>query len=125
MKKCEIKVGDLVKDKWAAANKVPAHIVLEEAIYLPAMGIIKNIIVEKLYKTKKVGNKIDKIPYEAEIAEIEWMEAYVPQLNARTNPIELQFYKKHKTKIELRHLTLFNSYYKSLLKRWSKKALNT
>ena len=124
MKK-QIKIGDLIKDKWAIASRVPDYIKDGAEIYLPAMGMIKNILTVKYYKTKKVGDKFTKIPYDAEVAEIEWLEACIPQLNAVTNPIELNYYKKHKTKLEIKHLTLFSDYYKSFLKRWSKKALNT
>ena len=56
MAKQQIKIGDLVKDKWATAKKVEAwkrKAYGETAdIYIPPVGIVTNITIEDSLKHK-------------------------------------------------------------------------
>ncbi len=94
--KSEIKVGDLVKPKWAFAMSLKKK---EKNWYIPPMGIVTEI------------NYADG-PKE-NIACIEWQKATVPELNAETDDWELERFSRYYTKISVNNLIHYEKYIKS------------
>lgn len=125
MKKQQFKVGDLIKDKWAASYKVDpwkkTTFDVKIDFYIPPMGFIKNIKKITRYKTQIIESIKKKIAYEVEVAEIDWMSVKIPEINAQTNSWELDNYKKFKIEMDLKHIVLYETYYKNFLRRKSKK----
>lgn len=125
MKKNEIKIGDLVKDKWATAKKVEAwkrKAYNETAdVYIPPIGIVTKITIEDSLKHKKVDSIDTKDNVKITVAHIDWFITQIPELNAVTSKYELDTYIKYRSKSETRYLTHYETYYSSFKKRWAKK----
>lgn len=106
--KSEIKVGSIVKKSYSAVRK-PTKRERQEFkydLYLPIAGMVK-----KIYKAE-----IDGIE-ECVVAEIDWFSYEVPALKAISDPWDLDYEKRYKNNYKPELLTLFEPYYKNLLKR--------
>ena len=125
MKKQQLKVGDLVKDKWGASSKVDEWkkktFNVDIDIFIPPMGIIKKIKTVTKHKTQVVDGQKTKVAYKVEVAEIDWTTVTIPALKAETNKWELDHYNKYRLEMDINHIVLYENYYKSLLKRKAKK----
>ena len=125
MSKYEIKVGDLVKDKWATAKKIELwkrKAYGETAdIYIPPIGIVTKITIEDSLKHKALSSIDTKDSIKLTVAHIDWFITQIPDYNAITSKYELDTYIKYRSKTETKHLTLYETYYTSFKKRWVKK----
>ena len=110
--KPEIKVGRIVKKSYSAVRK-PTQRERKEynyEMYLPIAGIVKRI-------SDPQSNGIKEII----VVEIDWFSYEVPDLKAIADPWDLDYDKRHRKHCQMDHLTLFEPYYKSFLKRAAQK----
>ncbi len=99
-----IKVGDLIKPKWASASSLKKE---NKEWSIPPMGIITEI-----YYAEKVKEHM---------AIIDWQKANVPEIKAETSDYEFQRYCKFYTHISVENLTLYEPYIKSFTVRNKRK----
>lgn len=125
MLKSPLKVGNLIKDRWGSSSKIDdwkkKTFNINIDLFIPPMGIIKKIKTVTKHKTQIIDSIKTKIPYKIEVAEIEWSSVKIPELNAETNKWELEHYQKYRQEMDIKHIVLYENYYKNLLKRKTKK----
>ncbi len=106
----KIKVGCIVKKSYNSVRNPTKRERSEYKydIYLPIAGIVKRI-----YNAEVEGIE------ECIVAEIDWFSYEVPELNAISDPWDLDYERRYKNNYRTEVLTLFEPYYKNFLKRHS------